>query len=90
MVIYIYNLLRFTSLFPHTPVQALVDLVFLESTEEVGDLYLDVAEAYMECGDYTEAKPFLHALTQSNKYNLVSDRMLSRVTTETGKPGNPR
>ena len=44
-----------------------------ESVEDVGDLYLDVAEAYMEQGNYTECKPILAALVDSQKYNLVRE-----------------
>ena len=43
-----------------------------ESVDEIGDLYLDVAEAYMEKGYYTECKPLLATLVDSEKYNLVS------------------
>ena len=45
---------------------------FSESVDEIGDLYLDVAEAYMEKGYYTECKPLLATLVDSEKYNLVS------------------
>ena len=42
-----------------------------ESVDEIGDLYLDVAEAYMDKGYYTECKPLLATLVDSEKYNLV-------------------
>lgn len=51
--------------------QDIVNPLLMESPEEVGDLYLDVAEAYMECGDYSEAKPYLINLVHSEKYHLV-------------------
>ena len=43
-----------------------------ESIDDVGDLYLDIAEAYMDQGYYAEAKPILASLVDSVKYNLVS------------------
>ena len=42
------------------------------SVDEIGDLYLDVAEAYMEQGFYKECKPILATLVDSEKYNLVN------------------
>ena len=42
------------------------------SVDEIGDLYLDVAEAYMEQGYYKECKPILATLVDSEKYNLVN------------------
>uniref|UniRef100_A0A3Q2TMP9 General transcription factor IIIC, polypeptide 3 n=1 Tax=Fundulus heteroclitus TaxID=8078 RepID=A0A3Q2TMP9_FUNHE len=42
-----------------------------QSTEEIGDLYLDVAEAYLEQGRYTSALPLLSALAVSEKYDLA-------------------
>ena len=43
-----------------------------EQPDDVGDLYLDVAEAFMEEGGYKPAKPILAALVHSQNYNLVS------------------
>ena len=43
-----------------------------EQPNDVGDLYLDVAEAFMEVGDYKQAKPILASLVHSENYNLVS------------------
>lgn len=42
-----------------------------QSAEEIGDLYLDVAEAYLEEGEYMTALPLLSALVISEKYNLA-------------------
>lgn len=42
-----------------------------QSAEEIGDLYLDVGEAYLEKGAYLAALPLLSALIISEKYNLA-------------------
>lgn len=42
-----------------------------QSPEELGDLYLDVAEAFMEEGEYNSALPLLSALVCSERYNLA-------------------
>ena len=42
-----------------------------QSPEELGDLYLDVAEAFLEQGQYSSALPLLSALVCSDKYNLA-------------------
>jgi len=42
-----------------------------QSPEEIGDLYLDVGEAYLEQGEYMSALPLLSALVISDKYNLA-------------------
>ena len=42
-----------------------------QSPEEIGDLYLDVSEAYLEEGEYMTALPLLSALVISEKYNLA-------------------
>lgn len=42
-----------------------------QSPEEIGDLYLDVSEAYLEEGEYMSALPLLSALIVSEKYNLA-------------------
>ena len=52
--------------------QKVVELVVKENADEVGDLYLDIAEAYMDHGHYHEAKPLLAELVTTNNYNLVS------------------
>ncbi|KAG2458952.1 TF3C3 factor, partial [Polypterus senegalus] len=40
------------------------------SPEEMGDLYLDVAEAFLEIGEYNLALPLLGSLVCSERYNL--------------------
>lgn len=42
-----------------------------QSAEEIGDLYLDVAEAYLDQGEYVSALPLLSVLVVSEKYNLA-------------------
>lgn len=42
-----------------------------QSPEELGDLYLDVSEAFMEEGEYNSALPLLSALVCSERYNLA-------------------
>lgn len=42
-----------------------------QSPEELGDLYLDVAEAFMDKGEYVSALPLLGALVCSERYNLA-------------------
>lgn len=39
--------------------------------EEIGDLYLDIGEAYLDEGQYVSALPLLSALVTSVKYNLA-------------------
>lgn len=51
--------------------QGLVSTLMEQSAEEIGDLYLDVAEAYLEEGEYMTALPLLSALVISEKYNLA-------------------
>lgn len=55
----------------YTPMEGLVSSLTEQSPEEIGDLYLDVAEAYLEEGEYTSALPLLSALVISEKYNLA-------------------
>ena len=52
--------------------QPLLAPLFEESPNDMGDLYLDVAEAFMDKGVYKEAKPILATLVHSDSYNLVS------------------
>ena len=52
-------------------VQFVIAQLLQEDVDEVGDLYLDVAEAYMEQKCFTEAKPILERLVCSQNYNLV-------------------
>lgn len=51
--------------------QFVITQLLQEDVDEVGDLYLDVAEAYMEQKCFTEAKPILERLVCSQNYNLV-------------------
>lgn len=51
--------------------QGLVSSLMEQSPEEIGDLYLDVGEAYLEQGEYMSALPLLSALVISEKYNLA-------------------
>ncbi|KAJ8306506.1 hypothetical protein KUTeg_017051 [Tegillarca granosa] len=55
----------------HDIVKAVIEPLFEENIEEMGDLYLDVAEAYMENKYYHDAKPILQQLVCSAHYNLV-------------------
>ncbi|PWA32270.1 hypothetical protein CCH79_00013138 [Gambusia affinis] len=54
-----------------SPSEGLVSTLMEQSPEEIGDLYLDVAEAYLEQGRYTSALPLLSALVVSEKYDLA-------------------
>lgn len=51
--------------------QGLVTSLMEQSAEEIGDLYLDVAEAYLDQGEYMSALPLLSVLVVSEKYNLA-------------------
>uniref|UniRef100_A0A1A8N1X5 General transcription factor IIIC, polypeptide 3 n=2 Tax=Nothobranchius pienaari TaxID=704102 RepID=A0A1A8N1X5_9TELE len=53
------------------PVEDLVSSLIEQSPEEIGDLYLDVGEAYLEQGKYSSALPLLAQLVLSDKYNLA-------------------
>ncbi|KAI0230463.1 General transcription factor 3C polypeptide 3 [Lamellibrachia satsuma] len=53
-------------------IQELVEPLLSEQPNDVGDLYLDVAEAFMEVGDYKQAKPILASLVHSENYNLAA------------------
>ncbi|XP_059183997.1 general transcription factor 3C polypeptide 3 [Centropristis striata] len=53
------------------PLEGLVSLLMEQNPEEIGDLYLDVGEAYLEEGEYMSALPLLSALVISEKYNLA-------------------
>nr|XP_020471016.1 general transcription factor 3C polypeptide 3 isoform X2 [Monopterus albus] len=53
------------------PLESLVSSLMEQSPEEVGDLFLDVGEAYLEKGEYVSALPLLSALVISKKYNLA-------------------
>ncbi|XP_064653251.1 general transcription factor 3C polypeptide 3-like isoform X1 [Lineus longissimus] len=53
-------------------VPALLAPLFDESPNDMGDLYLDVAEAFMEKSVYKQAKPILATLVHSDSYNLAA------------------
>ncbi|KAM7365490.1 hypothetical protein PAMP_016410 [Pampus punctatissimus] len=55
----------------YVPLEGLVSSLMEQSPEEIGDLYLDVGEAYLEQGEYLSALPLLSALVISCKYNLA-------------------
>lgn len=42
-----------------------------QNPEEMGDLYLDVAEAFLDVGEYNSALPLLSSLVCSERYNLA-------------------
>ncbi|KAG8199237.1 hypothetical protein JTE90_003664 [Oedothorax gibbosus] len=50
--------------------EPLLELLRQENVEEIGDLFLDVAEAFMETGEYESAKPLLTMLLLTASYNL--------------------
>ena len=52
--------------------QKIVVPVFEENIDDNGDLYLDIAEAYMENDYYKQAEPVLARLVKSKNYDLVS------------------
>ncbi|XP_041835143.1 general transcription factor 3C polypeptide 3 [Melanotaenia boesemani] len=54
-----------------SPLEGLVSSLTEQSPEDIGDLYLDVAEAYLEQGEYVSALPLLSVLIISEKYNLA-------------------
>ncbi|KAK2856729.1 hypothetical protein Q5P01_005464 [Channa striata] len=55
----------------YMPVENLVSSLMEQSPEEIGDLYLDIGEAYLDEGQYMSALPLLSALVISIKYNLA-------------------
>ena len=54
------------------PPFAVVEKILEESPEEMGDLYLDLADAFSEMGKYEMANVFLEKLVHSAKYNLAA------------------
>ena len=54
------------------PPFAVVEKILDESPEEMGDLYLDLADAFSEMGKYEMANTFLSKLVHSVKYNLAA------------------
>ncbi|KAM8905587.1 general transcription factor 3C polypeptide 3 [Spinachia spinachia] len=61
----------FIHLHVNAPLEGLVSSLMEQSPEEIGDLYLDVGEAYLEEGEYMSALPLLSALVISEQYNLA-------------------
>jgi len=53
-----------------------------ENPDAVGDLHLDIAEAYMSVGQHGLAKPLLLNLVSSTEYNKASFMFLC-ISTET-------
>ncbi|XP_040261605.1 general transcription factor 3C polypeptide 3 [Bufo bufo] len=53
------------------PVSPMLTSLMEQNPEEMGDLYLDVAEAFMDIGEYNSALPLLSGLVCSEKYNLA-------------------
>lgn len=45
--------------------------MYEDDIEDIGDLFLDVAEAYMDKGQYKLAKSILEKLVGTTNYNLV-------------------
>eukprot|EP00794_Sanderia_malayensis_P008278 gene8278-9162_t len=43
-----------------------------ENIEDVGDLYLDIAEAYIDVGKHEDAIPYLEALVKVEKYSMAA------------------
>jgi general transcription factor 3C polypeptide 3 (transcription factor C subunit 4) len=52
--------------------QSVADVIIKMSPNEVGDLHLDIAEAYMNKGIYKKARSLLSSLVKTANYNLVS------------------
>ncbi|XP_068104218.1 general transcription factor 3C polypeptide 3 isoform X2 [Hyperolius riggenbachi] len=53
------------------PVGPMLTSLMEQNPEEMGDLYLDVAEAFLDIGEYNSALPLLSALVCSEKYNMA-------------------
>ncbi|XP_030065603.1 general transcription factor 3C polypeptide 3 isoform X1 [Microcaecilia unicolor] len=49
----------------------LLNLLMEQNPEDMGDLYLDVAEAFLDVGEYNPALPLLSSLVCSERYNLA-------------------
>lgn len=50
----------------------ILELLLKENPEEVGDLYLDVAEAYMDMSLHADAAPLLETLVKTERYELAA------------------
>ncbi|XP_039203904.1 general transcription factor 3C polypeptide 3 isoform X2 [Crotalus tigris] len=53
------------------PLSFLLTILVEQNPEEMGDLYLDVAEAFLDVGEYDSALPLLSSLVCSERYNLA-------------------
>ncbi|XP_070588226.1 general transcription factor 3C polypeptide 3 [Erythrolamprus reginae] len=53
------------------PLNLLLTTLVEQNPEEMGDLYLDVAEAFLDVGEYDSALPLLSSLVCSERYNLA-------------------
>lgn len=51
--------------------QPLLTTLVEQNPEDMGDLYLDVAEAFLDIGEYGSALPLLSALVCSERYSLA-------------------
>ena len=45
--------------------------ILTDNVEDIGDLYLDIAEAYTDKSLHDKARPLLHALVHTDDYNFV-------------------
>ncbi|XP_062972290.1 general transcription factor 3C polypeptide 3 [Elgaria multicarinata webbii] len=53
------------------PLNLLLTTLVEQNPEDMGDLYLDVAEAFLDVGEYNSALPLLSSLVCSERYNLA-------------------
>uniref|UniRef100_A0A8D2Q360 General transcription factor IIIC subunit 3 n=1 Tax=Varanus komodoensis TaxID=61221 RepID=A0A8D2Q360_VARKO len=53
------------------PLNFLLTTLVEQNPEDMGDLYLDVAEAFLDVGEYNSALPLLSSLVCSERYNLA-------------------
>uniref|UniRef100_A0A8D0HPS2 Ral transcription factor IIIC subunit 3 n=1 Tax=Sphenodon punctatus TaxID=8508 RepID=A0A8D0HPS2_SPHPU len=53
------------------PLNPLLTTLVEQNPEDMGDLYLDVAEAFLDVGEYNSALPLLSSLVCSERYNLA-------------------
>uniref|UniRef100_A0A8C5S9J3 Ral transcription factor IIIC subunit 3 n=1 Tax=Laticauda laticaudata TaxID=8630 RepID=A0A8C5S9J3_LATLA len=53
------------------PLNFLLTILVEQNPEDMGDLYLDVAEAFLDVGKYDLALPLLSSLVCSERYNLA-------------------
>ncbi|XP_060113221.1 general transcription factor 3C polypeptide 3 [Heteronotia binoei] len=53
------------------PLNLLLTTLVEQNPEDMGDLYLDVAEAFLDVGEHNSALPLLSSLVCSERYNLA-------------------